>query len=80
MNLNTTQKIIIWIAVIVIALMIIYPPWIQKTERVEKFLGYSLLTSPPAANFYTLDYKRILLQLSGVIIITLALVVTLKDK
>jgi len=89
--LHPTYKVtfvsILWLGIIVIVLMCLYPPWIQTVRLRGSNIkgtnpqGYSFLWHPPDKQFtnsgIAIDYSRLLLQILVVGLITGGLLLTL---
>lgn len=75
--MNKEQKIIILVAIFVVAVMILYPPWvlfarITSTTQTTLSGSYSFIWSPPEyARF--IDQYRLGFQLFGVLVIATGL-------
>ena len=69
------QKIIVWLAVLLIAGMGLYPPWVsvRGLARFRTPAGYHWLFSPPSADPIELDVARLLVQWLLVIVCSAAL-------
>jgi len=68
--MNKKQKIILWVGVILITLMAVFPPWIGNktdesstttglvTNRSEKFIGFHFIFSQPKyRQYHPVSYK-----------------------
>ncbi len=76
MNPNKTQKKIIWFAIIIMAIMMLFPPWVRVYDRgLSSFAGYSIIftlrniSSSGDVALFNLDFKRLLIQFFCVITI-----------
>lgn len=66
-------KVILWIGILLIVLMCLFPPWVYQGE----FAGYAYLFSNWLGS---LDLVRLIIQCAIVGLITGALLYTLKDE
>lgn len=81
------RKIIISIALVVIIMMGVFPPWVEKFSvrdfQLERPIGYGFISSPPETtnNKYSLsiDFSRLFLQW-GVVILMIGLCIFLSRK
>jgi len=80
---------LLWLGIIVIVLMCLYPPWVQISRLPSSNIkgttpaGYAFLWQPPEISRYSgiaIDFPRLLLQCFIVAVITGGLLVTLKEK
>lgn len=82
--MNKKQTVVMWVAILVIVVMCLYPPW-AEVDRV-KTLGWSLIWLPHKTSsgyVHTLaeiDFQRLYLQFAIVVLITGGLIVTLRTK
>lgn len=92
MNFNKHQKIVLWIGVIIIVLMGLFPPW-QHTCNVgmydihsEQPAGYFFIASKPQAKSESkyagieIDTSRLLIQWVIVATLTAAFLITFNTK
>jgi hypothetical protein len=82
-NLNQNQRVVIWIAVALIALSFLFPHWEYYYPSGLLFNSkYQFLFSPPAAGSrqYTLDITRLLVQVLIIAGVAFGAIVALKEK
>ena len=85
-----TFLMVLWLGIIVIVLMCLYPPWIETVRLPSSNIkgtnsaGYGFLWHPPSTGSrysgIAIDYSRLLLQFFAVGLITGGLLYTLKAK
>ena len=75
--MENRRKIIISIALVVIILMGLFPPWVEKLKtkdlQLERPLGYGFISSPPETDHpysLSIDFSRLFLQWAVVILVT----------
>jgi hypothetical protein len=87
-NGNITFLIILWLGIIVIVLMCLYPPWVEIVRfensmiRGVNPIGYSFLCHPPKESLISviaIDRTRLFLQILIVVLITGGLLSTVKS-
>ena len=85
--MNSRQKTALWIGIIIIVIMGIYPPWEYTfgKEYVPKITlpgGYWPIYGPPKPEGAgtEIDFSRLLIQWIMVALVTGGTIVTLKDK
>ena len=74
MRLKLIDKIVIWVAVSVIVLMCLFPPWIWAS-RSGGSGHYGLIFNPPDRHEF-IDYDRLWLQIGVVVLVGAAVMVT----
>ena len=82
--MKKNQKTALWIGIIVIALIGLFPPWVQMHEVEGPYKGkydkgYSPIFAPPKSPA-EIDISRLLIQWFIVAVIAAGAIVTLKDK
>lgn len=77
--MNKNQKIAMWVAIAVIVLMGLFPPWLTELANRQYFIqGYYFILDPP---FYSRIYfTQLLIQWFVVALIASGTVLTLKGK
>jgi hypothetical protein len=92
MELNTKQRRLIWVGIVIIAIMGVFPPWTHTFKNhltySEVPAGYCFIASPPnkliPSSIFSgvkVDMARLLVQLIGtMIILSLGLLATAKRK
>ena len=83
--MNKKQKICLWIWIIVIVLMGLFPPWhTQIPQRgTQKPFGYAFISAPPEVElgvYSTLNIPLLMVQWFLVSVVTGGLIYTFKDK
>lgn len=87
--MNTKQKIVIWIGVVILVLMILIPPWIINFISEGAVLtahdGYRfILTNDPLSprwvEFSYVNVSQLLIQILVVVLVSGAIVLVFKDK
>jgi len=87
--MNTKQKISLWLGIVVIAAMTIYPPWVcyeilwrgavyNQVVSIQPGPYSFILKPPPKAKF--IDLYRLGVQYFVVAVVTAGLIVILGDK
>lgn len=61
MNLSNGQKVVAGIGAAVIVAILLYVPWEYNNHSAA---GYSWLFSPPGRDYYTIDFKRLAVELA----------------
>jgi hypothetical protein len=88
-HMDTIQKRIVYVAVAVVVLMGVFPPWhityglaIGSTATRIEHLGYSLLCNPPFIHDFggEISFGLLFLQWLLVVILTAGLVCIVKDR
>ena len=85
--MENMRKKIISVAVVIIILMGVFPPWVEKFKmkdfQLERPLGYAFIFSPPETtnNAYglSIDFSRLFLQW-GIVILVASLFIFLSRK
>ena len=91
MNLNKKQKMILCLSIVIIALMLLFPPFYHKIYRGSEFVGYHCLFTGPQTGslFWTnrepianarIDKDRLFLQFLIVIVLSGGALYLLKTK
>ena len=84
--MNEKQLIVMWVGIIIIVLMGLFPPWLTVFADASRIsLGYGFILIPPLPNAYryqfaSIDFTRLLTQWTIVAAITAGLIITFKDK
>ena len=82
--MNNTQKVWLWVGVVIIVVMILNPPYnkaMGNDKIFYEFSGYYSLFSPPEpVVLMSIDSTRLALQILVVIIICGAIIATNRDK
>jgi len=85
--MNLGQKICLWIGIVLIVLMGIFPPWVAATPGGGNYIGsgYSFILNPPNLQSEELwrcriDFPQLMAQWSMVAVITGGLIITFKNK
>ena len=86
--MNHKQKIVIWIAISIITIMGLFPPWVKTISNVseEKPAGYSLIFAPRdvykmgSGPGIHLDVARLLVQWAMVILVAGGIILVFKDR
>lgn len=76
--MNQRQRKVLIAGAILVALSILYPPWVQivKTDKYssQQAIGYHFIQSPPKMHGYafghTIDTTRLIIQLFGIFLMT----------
>lgn len=79
MNLNRKQRRVIYAALAVLALMLLFPPW-EGGSRYGRFPGYYFFLDPYHAAGHRVDWGRVLLQVLIVAVVTTGAVLKLGEK
>lgn len=78
-KLNKVQKIILWIGILFLVAMTLYPPWRAVSNPPEydvtQFIGYGVFMRPPHSplgyeSYVVIYYGRLFLQWAGLAVIT----------
>jgi len=77
--MNRKQKITMWVAVGVLALMLLVPPWKVTIEGAEAAAGYSLVFMRPRS-LVVVDIPRLVLPMCAVAIVAAGLLVTFRSR
>ncbi len=78
--MNHKQKIFLWIGIVFIVLMGVFPPWMVTGGAQGCFpMGYSFILNPPD-KLCRIDASHLCIQWVMVTVITAGLIVTFKDK
>ena len=82
--MNNMQRIVFVVAILVITVMCVYPPWVLTYDGAEYSLGFGLITKPPlhrngSTATVTLDQKRLSAQCAIAGIVSLSLIWILKS-
>ena len=87
--MNRKQKICLWVCIIIIVVMGIYPPWVMPatfkhvdghTAKHRSYYGYHPIWEGIGNSKASIDFHRLGLQWAIVSVITGGLIVTFKDK
>lgn len=89
--MNGKQKTVLWIGVILVALMGLFPPWFVEgysyTSNYRLILRYGPIFAPPrdeqlraGLHRYHLDFSRLLAQQLTVVLVAAGLVLALSDR
>jgi hypothetical protein len=78
-KMNRRQRIGIWIGVVVMAAMLLVPPWQQPVGHVYASYGYAFLFAPSSDYPVSIDIGRLLIQWLFVAIVIGAWLLTAKD-
>ena len=93
--MNDKQKICLWIGIVFIVVMGLFPPWYRVVERPRDGTkiysrypaAYCCIFSPPnirggnfLGNTYKIDFARLAIQYFVVAVVTAGLIITLRDK
>lgn len=79
MSHRKKQLLVIWVAIGITGLMLLFPPWVSRIETpLISSEGYHAIFNPP---FYaTIDWSRLLPPIVVVVIIAAGLIFTFKDR
>jgi len=86
---NNKRLVIMWVAIGIIVLMCLFPPWIYHRAAYNQLFEikgpYHLIFSPPyrrdeAYLLVKLDWPRLLIPIGIVAILAVGLIVTIKDR
>jgi len=88
-ELNTKQKLSLWLGIIFILVMGIVPPWIYTVDAADHFhsekpAGYHLITHPPEPEMMdihfgvSIDFSRLFIQWATVLMIIGGLLLVFK--
>ena len=79
--MNKKQLVVLWVAIGVIILMALVPPW-KLTGISSKKVGYHLIFLPPEKRFASvvIDSTRLLIQVLAVGLVGGGLLFSLKDR
>lgn len=78
-NLNKAQKVILWIGILLLIAMTLYPPWTAVTNppdySVKQSIGYGIFMRPPRSplgyeSYVVINYGRVFLQWAGLAVVT----------
>lgn len=77
--LNKLQKIILWIGILLLVAMTLFPPWRAVSNPpgydVTQSIGYGIFMRPPRSplgyeSYVVINYGRLFLQWAGLAVIT----------
>lgn len=78
--MNKRQIIVLWIGIIIIVLMGLFPPWMNVDPSGGYYIkGYNFILDKPST-FCRIDVPQLLVQWAMVAIIAGGLLVTLRDS
>ena len=86
--MNRAQTIAVWVGIVLVVLMGVFPPWNRVSEapayHLERSAGYAPVFLPPLSllrySHIRLNVRRLLVQWGAVVIATIALVRALRDE
>ena len=85
--MNRKQTILMWVGILALVGMSLYPPWVARSLHdgvVVKYIGHSWMTRAPAPDlkycFKSIDFDRLGIQWGMVVVITIGLMLTFRDK
>jgi len=90
--MNKKQKKVLWVAIIIIIVMILYPPWIIENTSMKRLFSESILSPSvytstkydflfqSSSNSKRIDTDRLTLQIIIVVIFSLGIILTVKDS
>jgi len=77
-GMNKIQKVILWIAVLLLIAMTLYPPWTAVSNppdySVTQSIGYGIFLRPPHTplgyeSYVVINYGRLFLQWAGLSVV-----------
>jgi hypothetical protein len=82
MTLNRRQKIVVWIGATAIIAALVYPPWVRMPGTgFSRPLGWSWIDIPPQdRGGVGIDVQRLGMEVTAILVITAAAIVTLNRK
>ena len=76
-SMNRKQLIVIWVAIGIIGVMVLFPPWYEQIGKYRISAGYEFIGSRYTTR---LDWGRLLLPIAGVAIVAIGLFLSFRDK
>jgi len=81
MTLNANQKPAVFFGAVVVAAMLILPPWVQQMDEDRLPVGYSFIWGRPSLpGEVAIHYSRLFVQLAGVTAFTAGWLILLRGE
>lgn len=82
--MNGRQRMVLWVGLLVIVAMGIYPPWTFRYGAIRLGRRYALITEPPSYGSFpgplaTLDANRLGVEWAAVVVISASLMYIWRD-
>jgi len=82
--MNSQQRMVLWMGLLVIVVMGVYPPWAFRYGEIWLGRRYALITEPPSYGSFsgplaTLDANQLGIQWAAVVVISAGLIYIWRD-